>query len=127
MANPCAAILIDPFARTVTQVQWNGDYHHIYELTQCDTYDCARINRHGDGVFVDDEGLFKEEQAFFLIEGYPTPLAGRGLLLGCDEEGESVTPHMSLEEAREAVMFVLPARVNGQMRLIPMGKHAEAA
>jgi len=113
MAQPCTAILIDPIARIVTEVTWNGDYKHIAQLAECDTYDCARINAHGDGIFVDDEGLFKEQQCFFLHEDYPQPLAGKGLVLGCDEEGESVRPHTTLEEVRQRVRFVVPVRING--------------
>lgn len=113
MAQPCTAILIDPIAMTVTEVTWNGDYHHIYQLTDCETYDCARINKHGDGIFVDDEGLFKEEQAFFWHEDYPQPLAGKGLILGCDEQGESVAPHTTLAEVRAKVRFGTPVPMGG--------------
>jgi hypothetical protein len=113
MAQSCTAILIDPFARLVTEVTWNGDYRHIYELIGADCYDCARINGKGDGVFVDDEGLFKEEQAFFWHEDYPQPLAGKGLILGCDDEGESVRPHTTIEEVRSKVSFGQPMRLNG--------------
>jgi hypothetical protein len=115
MAQPCKAILIDPFKRTVSEVDWNGDYHHIYQLTDCDTFDVARINAKGDGIFVDDEGLFKEEQAFFVYNGYGNPLAGKGLILGSDREGESVKPHVTLKEVQEKVAFVMPLRVNGEV------------
>ncbi len=115
MAKPCTAYLIDPFAQTIEAVEWNGDYHHIYKLIDAEMYDCARINEHGDGIFVDDEGLFKEEQKFFLFEDYHNPLAGKGLVLGCDAEGESVAPHITLEELRAKTTWVLPIRVNGQV------------
>ena len=118
MANPCKAILIDPTNQTITEVEWNGDFHHIYNLIDCDTYDVARINAEGDGIFVDDEGLFKEQQAFFWHSDYPQPLAGKGLILGCDEEGESVVPHTTLEEVTNKVRFVLPIRVNGELTWI---------
>ena len=118
MAKPCKAILIDPHSQTVQPVEWNGDYKHIYELTGCDCYDVARINKHGDGVFVDDEGLFKEEQAFFLVSGYPQPLAGKGLILGVDEEGESVEPKVTLERIADTIRWVLPVKINGDLMWI---------
>lgn len=109
-------ILIDPFTRTVSEVEYNGQYKHIYDLIQCDTYDAARINQHGDAIFVDDEGLFKEEQAFFWHEDYPQPLAGRGLLLGCRAtDGETIAPTTTLEEVRSKVQFGQPVRLNGRM------------
>jgi len=119
MANPCTAFLIDPFARTITEVQWNGDFHHTYQLTDCETYDCARINREGDSIYVDDEGLFKEQTAFFHHADYPNPLAGKGLVLGCDKYGESVTPHTTLAELQEKVTFVTPIRVMGEIVWLP--------
>lgn len=111
MAQPCTAILIDPFNKTITEVVWNGDFHHIYQLIDCETYDCARINRQGDAIFVDDEGLFKEEQCFFKHDDYPQPLAGKGLILGCDAEGESIMPSISLAEAQEKISFGFPVPV----------------
>lgn len=114
------AYLIDPFKREVTTVQYNGDYHHIYALIDCECFDIARINAKGDGIFVDDEGLFKEEQAFFIVKGYGNPLAGKGLVLGSDDEGNSVSPHITLDELRSRVMFVLPARINGQLTFLPI-------
>jgi hypothetical protein len=114
------SILIDPFTRTVTEVEYNGDFKQIYDLIQCDTYDVARINKHGDGIFIDDEGLFKEtEQKFFLHEDYPQPLAGRGLVLGCNEEGESVEPHDSLMDVAAKVRWVVPVRFNGEIQWVP--------
>lgn len=114
------AILINPFARTITEVEYSGNYQQIYDLIDCDTYDCARINRHGDAIFIDDEGLIHEkEQAFFLHADYPEPLAGKGLVLGCDEEGESVSPHTSLSEVTSKVRWVVPVRINGQVQWLP--------
>lgn len=103
------AYLIDPFARTITQVEYSGDYKQIYDLIDADCYDCARINREGDAIFVDDEGLIREKaQSFFLHEDYPNPLAGKGLVLGCDAQGESVAPHTTLEELKSKITFGVP-------------------
>lgn len=122
MANPCKAILIDPVTQTITEVQWSGDFHHIYKLIDCDTFDVARINSEGDGIFIDDEGLFKEEQSFFHHSDYHQPLAGKGLILGCDDEGESVVPSCTLEEVRSKVRFVVPLRINGELTWLEESK-----
>lgn len=108
--------LINPFDRTITEVPYNGDFHHIYEHIQAECFDLVRVNEQGDGVFVDDEGLIKEgPTAFFHIKGYPNPLAGRGLYLGCDHGGDSVSPYATLEEVRNSVEWVTPIRINGQI------------
>jgi hypothetical protein len=112
MANPCTAFLIDPAAKTVEPVQWNGDYQQIAKLIDADFFDAARFNRKGDTVYVDDEGLIKEGPAYhFIITGYPQPLAGKGLILGTDNNGESVAPSITLEDAKLLVRFGGVARI----------------
>lgn len=107
--------LVDPHTQTISEVQYRGEYEHIYELINCDTFDAARINRSGDSLFVDDEGLFKDGQAFFVHADYPQPLAGKALVLGCDREGETVAPTTTLAELRKKVLFVMPIKVNGDL------------
>ena len=93
------AYLIDPFARQVKPVEYNGNIEEIYSLIQADCFDCCRFSTaHNDGVFVDDEGLFKPDQEFFMIGNYPSPLAGRGLVIGCDDVGESIGAKSSIDD-----------------------------
>jgi hypothetical protein len=111
MAHSFNTFLIDPIAQQITEVHFHGDYAQIYKLIDADCYDMARINEEGDGICVDDEGLFKEDQSFFYFDGYPQPLAGKGLVLGCRaSDGETVAPHLTLQELRDKVKFVMPAR-----------------
>ncbi len=113
------AYLINPFTRAITEVEYSGDFHQIYHYIEADTFDVARVNDKGDGIFVDDEGLYREGQRFFWIEGYPQPLAGKGLYLGCDlSNGESVSPYFTLEEVNAAVKWVTPIRRNGQIEWV---------
>jgi hypothetical protein len=92
------AYLIDPQARTIKPVEYGGGIDSIYKLIDADTFDLARFNEQGDGIFVDDEGLLHGPvYQFFGVRGYGQPLAGKGLVLGCDEEGNSVSPSVSLD------------------------------
>ena len=104
-------ILIDPFLNQITEELITQDYHDIYKLIDCRTFDAVRINDQRDSVFFDDEGLYKPDQQFFLIEGYPQPLAGKGLIIGCDETGESKDAKITLHEAREKIIFLSPIQV----------------
>lgn len=106
------AYLIDPLARSVTEVDYTGDFRQIYDFIHADTFATCRINEHDDTIFVDDEGLLKRQTVanFFCHENYPQPLAGRGLVLGCDDMGESTAPVASLEEIAEQISFGLPRR-----------------
>lgn len=100
------AILIDPYTNTVSEVEHNGDYREIYKKIDCECFTCVNIED-DDTIFVDDEGLLKltEETRFFVFDGYPQPLAGKGLVLGTDDAGETVAVKATLQEIRERVKF----------------------
>ena len=97
------AYLIDPFEKSINEVEYSGDYQDIYKLINADLFDVAYIDD-GIGVFVDDEGLFKDNQAFFQV-GYAM-LAGYGLVLGTDDEGESIAPDISLKDLAKKITFM---------------------
>jgi hypothetical protein len=105
--NEMKAYLIDPFTKTISMVEYSGDYNEIYKLIECDTFTCADFNSFGDTVFVDDEGLINgKDQEFFLIGDYPSPLAGKALVLGTNQEGESVEPSMTIEQVAVRVDWI---------------------
>jgi hypothetical protein len=59
-----------------------------------------------DDIFVDDEGLFNTRNTWFLLRGYPQPLAGKGLVLGTTRHGNSCAPRKTtLEWLRRNVML----------------------
>ena len=64
------AILIDPFMKQVTHVpyEYGGSYTQITEYISTPEaskppFTCVGINEHGDSIFVDDEGLYRDTQA----------------------------------------------------------------
>lgn len=100
------ALLIDPTTQTISEVDYSGDFHHIYELLDCSTFDVVSIDPAHD-IYVDDEGLLKQPSMFFEYKGYQTPLAGKGLVLCHDDEGNSTAATMSLDELKSQVVFFL--------------------
>ena len=98
---------VDTMRREVMEVSIGEDYKDIYPLIDCTTFACVDVNRNNT-LFVDDEGLFKDHRRFFVLNGYPQPLCGDALLLGCDPDtGETTkTPELSFVEFREMVQFV---------------------
>lgn len=106
------AYLIDPFTRTLTEVRWDGNLQGIYDLTKTDLIDAVRL-KDADSIFIDDEGLMKpkDEQEYFVIMD-PSDgaiqhfLAGRGLILGTTDHGESVSPTRPIGYYRERLGFV---------------------
>lgn len=103
-------ILIDPAKRSFTEVEYNGDFHSIYEHLNCDAFDVVYTDL-GD-VYVDDEGLLKGPTKFFHIDGTPQPLAGRGLVFGpVDEDGNSTEATISIDELEKKVRFMSAPQV----------------
>lgn len=103
------AILIDPFDETVTEVEHNGDYRQIYTLLSHPEHpvSCFTVVQieNNDAIFVDDEGLLKDPKYFFSYEGYPQPLAGKGLILGTNDEGDSVDVVTTVDDIKKRVSF----------------------
>ena len=107
------AILINPFNKTIEMVDYDfgGSYLQISHLIG--TEECVKplfqaIDIDGtNSLYIDEEGLYRETQAYFMWEGYHHPLQGKGLILGTDYEGEgeSIPTTLSLDEVKEQVSF----------------------
>jgi len=102
------AFLINPFDRTVKQVEHTGGLKNMCFLIHCNLVTTVELNDQLDTLWIDDEGLLGdlETQAFFTYAGYKQPLAGYGLILGCDDEGASVEPKISIENVINSVKFL---------------------
>ena len=101
------AILIDTPNQTIEIVDYSGDYKDIYGLLGCDLFTTVYLEGVGeDTLYVDDEGLYVENQVFFGIAGCPQPLAGRGLILGTDDEGDSTDCTSSLDTIKKMVTWL---------------------
>jgi hypothetical protein len=123
------AILVDPHRQTVEPVSYSGDWHEIYRLIDAETFDVARINDDGEGFFVDDNGNFRDGQAYFHCQGYLHPIAGKALLMGVDRRGDSVAPKITVEELRKRVRWLMPWEAEMLRGIIhrAMREQAEAA
>ena len=119
------AILIDPMFETVQEVEYSGDYKDIYKLIGFQNvymndkklmsvytpraFDVVRIPVGFDGIYVDDEGLYAELQ-FRWEYRYnrmhpPIQLVNKGLVLGCDDEGDSISPDSTVESIRRSITW----------------------
>lgn len=109
-------IVINPQNHTITEAEYNGDFHEInkllsFEDQEIDCFDCVRIDE-SETIFVDDEGLINSNGArhgFFYVKGeYPVMLAGKGVILATDEEGESIGTSLTVEQVKDMVLFGAP-------------------
>ena len=102
-------ILIDPDTRTITEVEVKGNYQTIYKIIDASCFTTAPVIRDDeyttDGIYVDDNGLFTPDKKVWESDLYPEPLVGKGLIMGTDDEGESITPSIDLETVRAAVRW----------------------
>ena len=106
MEKNIKGILIDAEKRTVKEVQVIGDYKAIYPFlgVGVDCFALVGIND-TESIYVDDEGLLKNPRNFILFKGYRGALAGNGLILGSNEEGESISTSLTVEWVKKQVKF----------------------
>lgn len=106
------AILIDPSNRTVTEVDYSGDYTQIYDLIGAASrmFEIVNVPTLPDhDCYVDEEGLLYDggnPHGFFMLALAPQPYAGKGLLLCCTDDGDSITATATLEQVREVVTWM---------------------
>ena len=96
-------ILIDPFNQTVEMKhvstdQESFDYKSLLEMMECSLLDVVPLG--GDVImFVDDEGLLKDNRYFALAD---VPYAGRAILAGeSDEDGNSQSVPITVDQVQE--------------------------
>lgn len=59
-----------------------------------------------DDLYVDEEGLLSGPESFFLYKGAHQPFAGNGVVVGCDEDGDSTDHKTDIETVRASVKFL---------------------
>lgn len=106
-------ILIDPFTRSISEIETGGKLAEIYELLGVELITVVSV---GDDqtLFLDDEGLLvpKEQQEYWQWRGSNQPYAGKGLILGVDEEGENIDAVSTVEEIAGLVSFLEKAEID---------------
>ena len=101
------AILIDVKNQEVTEVLHDDTLESIYNHVDCRTFDVVRIDD-VNSIYIDDEGLFVEDQLYFEYSGgtHKVQLAGNGLILGLNDEGDTVEPTLTVEHVKSKVTFL---------------------
>lgn len=99
------AILIDSKNREVKQIEIGKGIDEMYKVLECECFTIATYLPKEDAIFVDDEGLMNGTDMFFTYEGAHQPFAGNGLIMGCDDMGESEDCKVDLTEVKNKVKF----------------------
>jgi hypothetical protein len=111
-------LVISPWNQTVIEAEHNGDHRGYYRLLSGKTlegfpdaeiccFDVARVNAAaGHVMFVDDEGLYADSQAYFMLGTGGSVFAGRGGI-ACGGQGEDETGTiLSVETVLGSVKWV---------------------
>ena len=111
------AILIDSEKRKVSYViiDKKKGIKEYYKLLKCDLFTLGMEFENQDALFVDDEGLLTltPDSMFFYIEGAYQPFAGNGLILGTDDDGDSVDVKTKLKDIKDKIRFLTIHEVRG--------------
>ena len=111
------AIRIDTAERRFHEVELEqDDTEAICGFVGCSMFDVVRIDNN-DVIFVDDEGLLtaKGDSTFFTLKSYEGILVGNGLLLGTNDEGESIDPTTTIEWLEDNVSFGKLIEIDGKL------------
>lgn len=99
------AILIDSANRTVREVTVAG----LKDMQRCvgGYIQIAHEWESGDALYVDEEGLLKAQEHWFRISGQHSdhPMAGNGLIVGSDDEGENADVVLTVADVVPLVTF----------------------
>jgi hypothetical protein len=128
------AYLIDPFDMTVSPVlQVGDDPGAIKSHIRAARLDAVFVAVVGDvrlTLYVDDEGIYQQPQAWFRFAGFGEPIPGRALCVGTDARGGMVEPPWSMARVFGSVSWlgcerpkladIEVRRPDGSVRHVPM-------
>ena len=101
------AIKIDVANKKVSQVNI-GNYKEIYGQigNGCNLFCCPVQWENNDVLYADDEALLKDElEGCFMMPDFNYPIVGNAIILGTNEEGESVDVKTKISELQKKIMF----------------------
>ena len=101
--------IINPSSQTVNLVESDIDTSGIGwigNLIEARMFTFVRLYDNGDGVYIDDEGLYAEQRHFFIHRNYPQPLVNKGLFVGIDDEGETTPPKTPFKTLENDIRFI---------------------
>jgi hypothetical protein len=103
-------IKIDVVTKSVYHVELGNDYKEIYGQigNGCTTF-CSPLNfENEDFMFADDEALLRDSDIVggFYMTHWNTPIIGNALIIGSDEEGNSVDSKTTIQEIQSQIKFI---------------------
>lgn len=103
------AILINVDKQTIEYVYKKDDhYTNIYAMigNDCTCFAAPVTLGNGDTLYCDDEGLLKPIYGGIMMAGWNYPLVGNIVVLGSDEEGDTIDVQTTIEELKRGIKFL---------------------
>ena len=101
------ALKINTADRKVEEIEIN-DFNDIAPAigNECTMFTIPIIFDNEDTMHADDEGLYHPFEGGFMMKDWSYPIVGNVVLLGSDEEGESVDVKTTKEELEAMIIWV---------------------
>jgi len=106
---PTMETVIDPHKESVEVVTYDhfdGHYTDYQKIIECSMLTFVRLYDNGDGVYLDDEGLYSEKQNFWMHRNYPQPLVNIGVFVGTNDEGDTCVPSTPFPKLKKDIQFI---------------------
>jgi hypothetical protein len=88
------ALLINVENKTITEIEIGTHFAEISKAigNNCQYFCCPHVFPNDDGLYSDDEILLRPDdiKGGFMLEGWSYPIVNNAIILGCDDEGDSV-------------------------------------
>lgn len=117
-------IICDPYTRTVEEV-FTEPYPAWKSLIEVDMIEAVTIARYADGscetLWIDEEGLLHEKAdgPYIKVRTHPQPMAGKGIVLGTDQKGDTISSRLPVDLVKEMISFPDNIRFVGFKELEP--------
>jgi len=104
------ALLIDVSTKKITQIELDNHFESISKAigNGCQYFCCPYSFNNDDSMYADDESLLRIDsiKGGFILDGYRGTIVGNAIILGTDEEGDSVDVKSTIDEIAERVIFI---------------------
>ncbi len=101
-------ILINPHKEEISEIEVGDGIHEIYRVIDANLFEIVRLTTN-DALYVDEEGLLKENRYFSIPDYLWTRrnIAGKALILSYNDEGDTFSTQITVNSV-EAVVRWLP-------------------
>jgi catechol 2,3-dioxygenase-like lactoylglutathione lyase family enzyme len=103
------AILIDPEARALTEIDIDDTLEAYYDVLGCELVEAVPLPHVSDVMYVDEEGHMRQvaEQHYFSIDDLSAPIVGKALVVGTADNGDTTEPTIDIDYLEQRVHWLV--------------------